>query len=219
MPRPVSLLVPALLALALGLSACAPCPGNPPAGAGPLFADDFSKTDSSWDIYTGAEGTVNYDHGQYLIRVDQPQKYLWGTPGLNLTDTAITVDALYAAGPVNNEFGVLCRFSQSGDKSSFYFFVISSDGYYASGKVIKDKLTYLDPQDHQASSVISTDLAAVHHLTATCQGSQMSLALNGQPLAAFNDGDLQRGDIGLIVGTFDEPGAAIHFDNVVVKQP
>jgi hypothetical protein len=203
----------------LAASACAPRSSSPPRDPNLLFTDDFSKADSGWDTYTGAEGAVAYDNGQYLIRVDEPQLYLWGTPGLNLTDAAIEGEATYAAGPVNNEFGVMCRFAKNGDQSSFYFFVISSDGYYASGKVVKDKLTYLDPKDFQASSAISTDPAAVHHLAATCQGNKLSFSLNGVPLAAFEDSDLKRGDAGLIVGTFDEAGASLHFDNVVIRKP
>ncbi len=219
MPRPLNLLARLTLLGLLAAAACAPRSSGTPGDPNLLFSDDFSKTDSGWDTYSGAEGAVAYDGGQYLIRVDQPQLYLWGTPGLNLADATIDVDATYASGPANNEFGVMCRFAKSGDQSSFYFFVISSDGYYASGKVVKDRLTYLDPKDFQASSLIPTDLSAVHHFSATCQGSKMSFALNGAPLAAFEDGDLKRGDAGLMVGTFDEPGAGVHFDNVVIKKP
>lgn len=202
----------------LAASACAPSP-NPTPSDGRLFADDFTTTDTGWDQYTGAEGTVNYYQGQYLIQVDQPNLYLWGTPGLNLTDATVEADATHAAGPVNNEYGLICRFTKNGDKSSFYFFVISSDGYYVSGKIVKNQLTYLSPADFQASPVIQTGPAAVNHLTATCQGETFSFAVNGQPLSQFTDSQLPRGDIGLLAGTFDEGGAGIHFDTVSVRQP
>ncbi len=210
----------ALLVLAaLAAGACTPRPNGPPADPSLLFKDDFSQTDSGWDQYTGAEGTANYDQGQYLITVEQSSIYLWGTPGLDLTDAAMQADATYAAGPVNNEYGLMCRFTKTGDKSSFYFFVISSDGYYASGKVVKDQLTYLDPPDFKASSTIHQATTEANHLAATCQGKTMTFTVNGQPLASFQDGDLTHGDIGLLAGTFDEPGVAIHFDNVVVRKP
>lgn len=207
------------LAAALLASACSPQAAVTPGDANLLFKDDFSQPTSGWEKYTGAEGQVGYDNGQYLIRVDQPQIYLWGTPGLNLTDLTMDVDAAYSAGPLNNEFGVICRFAKNGDKSSFYFFAMSSDGYYASGKVVQNKLTYLDPKDFQASKAIQTGAAATNHLAVGCQGNRMTLAVNNTPLSDFVDNDLKQGDVGLIAGTFDEGGVAIHFKNVVVRKP
>ena len=147
-------LVRLIVMVTLVTSACAPRPGGPPGDANLLFKDDFAKTDSGWDKYTGAEGTVDYAEGQYLIKVDKPNIYLWGTPGLNLTDSILEVDATYAAGPVNNEFGVICRLAENGDQKSFYFFFISSDGYYATGKVVKNKKTFLGAPGAQSSAAI-----------------------------------------------------------------
>ena len=206
------------LLLLMFAAACVP-PTSPPASDGRLFADDFADTGSGWDQYTGAEGTVNYDQGHYVIQVDQPNLYLWGTPGLNLTDAVVEAEATHAAGPVNNEYGLICRFTKSGDKSSFYFFVVSSDGYYVSGKIVKNQLTYLDPVDFQEAAAIHTGAGAANHLSATCQGQTFTFAVNGQPLSQFTDSDLPYGDIGLLAGTFAEAGAGIHFDNVEVNQP
>ncbi len=219
MPKLLFRLSALLIFTTLAAGACAPRPAGPSSDPNLLFKDDFTKTDSGWDQYSGAEGTVNYDQGQYLIKIEQPKIYLWGTPGLSLTDAVVEADAAHAAGSVNNEYGLICRFAKNGDKSSFYFFVISSDGYYASGKVVKDELTYLDPSDFKASPVIRQAPTETNHLAATCQGNTLSFTINGQPLAKFQDGDLTHGDVGLLAGTFDEPGVAIHFDNVVVRKP
>ena len=205
-----------LLAAACASQAPAPTPGSAPLA---LLQDDFSQPTSGWDKYTGAEGQVGYDNGHYLIRVDQPQIYLWGTPGLNLADSTVDVDASYVSGPLNNEFGVICRFAKNGDTSSFYFFAISSDGYYVSGKVVQNALTDLDPKDFAPSKAVRIGASAVNHLSATCQGNRMTLALNGAPLSAFVDDDLKFGDVGLLAGTFDQGGVAIHFDHLVVKKP
>jgi hypothetical protein len=219
MPKLLLRLSALLVLTALAASACAPRPSGPSADPGLLFKDNFSTTDTGWDQYTGAEGTVNYDQGQYLIKIEQPKIYLWGTPGLDLTDALVEAEAAYAAGPVNNEYGLICRFTKNGDKSSFYFFVISSDGYYASGKVVKNQLTYLDPSDFKASPVIQPGPTAVNHLAATCQGNTLTFAVNSQPVSKFRDSELTHGDIGLLAGTFDEAGVGIHFYDVVVRKP
>ncbi len=212
---------PIWLALVVTLlaSACAPRPRGVPGDPNLLFKDDFASADSGWDKYTGAEGAVGYAEGQYQIRVDEPNIYLWGTPGLDFTNTALEADATYAAGPANNEFGLICRFTESDNKKNFYFFFISSDGYYVAGKVVKDKKTYLNAPDFQSSDAIKKDLGAVNHLSATCAGNQMSFAVNGTALGQFQDAELKHGDIGLIVGTYDEGWVDIRFDNLTARKP
>lgn len=184
-----------------------------------LLQDDFSNLESGWDSYSDLEKTLNYDNGQYVIALDVLDKIVWTTPQLDFTDVKFDVDTAYLTGPINNEFGVMCRYAKQGDAHSFYFFVISSDGYYALGKVIQNKRTILDPADYAPSDAIRLGETEVNHLTATCDGSHMSLAINGTPVGAFTDTELTHGDVGLLAGTFDEAGVKIHFDNVEVRRP
>jgi len=43
--------------------------------------------------------------------------------------------------------------------------------------------------------------------------------VNGELIAEASDSTFSNGDIGLIVGSFDEPGVDIWFDNLSVKNP
>ncbi len=211
------------LAAGLLAAACTP-PGTPapPGTPGVIFYDDFSQTTSGWDQHTGSDATTDYDNGRYLIAVEEPGVDVWGRPGLELTDLSLDVDARYLAGPTNNEFGVFCRYSRSSDgRNSFYFFLISSDGYYALGKVVNDVRTILNPEagSFQPAPAVRLEPEAVNHLAATCHGNQFALAVNGTPSGEFTDDALPQGDIGLLAGTFDEGGVRIDFDNVVVRPP
>lgn len=211
------------MVLASSLAAC----GGPAGGAtqGPpsvIFQDDFSNPNSGWDAHTGADVTTDYVDGRYLIAVEEPLVDVWAKPGLELSDVALTVDAQYAAGPANNEYGVMCRYRRGGDgKHSFYFFFVSSDGYYALGKVEQDVRQVLSPSDSsfEASDAIRLQPGEVNQLSATCQGTRFSLSVNGTLLGEFEDNALPRGDVGLIAGTFDEGGVRIEFDNFVASQP
>src|SRR5438270_3951571 len=212
------------LSLSLFLAAgCAPArPAATPPAAGVLFQDDFSNPNTGWDKHAGADVTTDYDNGQYLIAVQQPAVDVWAQPGLDLTDVAVQVQAQYSAGPVNNEYGVMCRYQRGGEgKSSFYFFFISSDGYYALGKVANDVRTILSPAQGspQPTTAIKPETDAVNVLSATCQGSHLALAVNGTPVGEFTDDTLKHGDIGLVAGTYDEGGVKIHFDNLVARHP
>ena len=193
-----------------------------PAAPGVLFQDDFSNPDSGWDVHSGADMTVNYTDGRYLISVAEPGVNVWARPGLNLSDLRLEAESWYGAGPINNEYGLLCRYERHGDGSnSFYFFFVSSDGYYALGKVVRDVRTILSPPEgsYQPTDALRLEPDASNALAATCAGSQFSLAVNGVTVGEFTDEELNRGDIGLIAGTFDEGGVEIYFDNVVVRDP
>ncbi|MEP7357239.1 MAG: hypothetical protein ABI847_08365, partial [Anaerolineales bacterium] len=193
-----------------------------PLPPGVLFQDDFSNPNSGWDRHTGADLTTDYDAGQYLVAITDPGVDVWGQPGLDLTDLAFTADTQYAAGPANNEYGLMCRYQRGGDgKNSFYFFLVSSDGYFALGKVIKDVRTILSPTEgsFQPTSALLPAPDAVNQLQAVCQGDHFSMSVNGTPVGDFTDNDLTQGDIGLVAGTFDEGGVKIHFDNVLVRKP
>jgi hypothetical protein len=224
-PRWRSILTLAVGALAIVTAWVALTP-RPPVRRAPryddpnlLLKDDFSNVDSGWTSESDLEKTLNYDNGQYVIALDVTDTIVWATPQLDFTNVVFDVDTAYFAGPVNNEFGVMCRYTQQGNAHSFYFFVISSDGYYALGKVIKNQRTILDPADYAPSDLIRLSETDVNHLTATCNGSQMSLAINDAPVGAFTDSELTHGDVGLLAGTFDEAGVKIHFDNVEVRRP
>lgn len=207
----------------LAVAGCAPArPSSTPLPAGVLFQDDFANPDSGWDKHTSADVTTNYDNGRYLIAVGQPSVDVWAQPGLDLTDVTVQVQSQYDAGPANNEYGLMCRYQRGGDgKSSFYFFFISTDGYYALGKVSKDVRKILGPAEGspQPTRAIKQQTDAVNELTATCQGNHLSLAVNGTQVGEFTDDELKRGDIGLVAGTYDEGGVKIHFGNLVARRP
>jgi hypothetical protein len=70
-----------------------------------LFQDDFSRTSSGWSRYQAATLLSDYDRGAYRILILAPDTDAWSTPGLDISDVQIEVDATKAGGPDNNYFG------------------------------------------------------------------------------------------------------------------
>jgi hypothetical protein len=213
----------ALCVLAAALAACAQAGGrSTPSEPGVLFIDDFTDPASGWDRHSGADLTTDYVDGRYLIAVEEPGVNVWARPGLNLTNVVVEAQTQYGAGPENNEYGLLCRYERHGDgRNSFYFFFVSSDGYYALGKVVRDVRTILSPPEgsFQPTEALRLEPDAANTLTAVCSGSSFSLAVNGAVVGEFTDTALARGDIGLIAGSYDEGGVRIYFDDVSVRTP
>lgn len=218
MVRPPTRLLGLAAAALTVLAACTPQPTARPGDI--ILQDDFSNPQSGWDRHTGLDLTTDYVDGAYLVAVEPANVDAWGLAGLDLNDAQIEAEARRAAGPLDNAFGVICRYTLSGDQDNFYFFLVSSDGYFGAGKVVKDEYTFLNPAgDFEPLDAVQTGPDAVNRLQAVCRGDTMTLTVNGVAAAEFKDDALRHGDVGLIAGTFNAGGVKIAFDNVIVKQP
>jgi hypothetical protein len=180
-----------------------------------LFQDDFSDPSSGWDQVNEDEGSTDYVNGEYRIYVDEANYDIWANPGLNFTDTVIEVEANKVGGPDDNDFGVICRYQ---DLDNFYFFIISSDGFYGVAKVINGEQELIDMENMEESDAINQGSAS-NLIRADCVGNQLTLYINGEKVADTNDSQYSSGDVGLIAGTFDTAGTDVHFDNFVVREP
>lgn len=210
----------ATLILALASLACqfsvplAPTPTPLTQPGETLFYDDFTNPSSGWDHFASAEGTMDYDGSGYRFLVNALQANFWSTPGKSFRDVRMEVDVAKLGGPDENRIGLLCRFTEG----NYYFFLVSSDGYYTIGKYIGGKVIQLGQSEMQFSEAVHTGLA-VNHLRADCIGDTFTLYINGSPVAQAQDGDFVEGDVGLLAGTFNQPGVDVIFDNFVVLKP
>ncbi len=218
------LLLPLTLVL---LAACAgwPLAGRPQPTAAPsprppalhvLFQDDFSDPASGWDTVQEKDAVIAYTEGRFRIWLNYPHTMIWANPHLHFTDTRTEVDAIKMTGPDDNAFGLLCRYR---DENHFYFFLISSDGYYGIGKADDQGQTLLTGNGNMDFSKAIHQGHTPNHLRADCVGPTLTLYVNGQRLAQVEDTDFTEGDVGLMVNTFAQPGADIAFDNFAVFQP
>jgi hypothetical protein len=182
-----------------------------------LFRDDFSDVTSGWDRTSTSDGGTDYADGAYRISVDKPQADLWANPGLTFTDVRVEVDATKAGGPDNNDFGVICRYRNS---DNFYAFWISSDGFVGIVRYLRGEFQVLgDPNGEMKRSSAVEQGQATNHIAAECIGSTLRLIVNGTLVDELEDSSHPDGDVGLMAGTFNLPGAEIVFDNFVVLRP
>ncbi len=207
-------LIICLAAVSLLLQACtlpwdAQKPGNV------LYKDDFSNATSGWDRVDEADRATDYAAGVYRILVKGKNIDVWARPGLSFGDVRVEVEGTKAGGDDNNDFGVICRYQ---DDQNFYFMVISSDGYYGIAKRKEGQVSLLGNTMMVSSDQIKQG-AATNHLRADCVGSTLRLFINEVMVFETQDTDYQKGDVGLLAGSFDNPGTEILFDNFVVLKP
>ena len=118
------------------------------------------------------------------------------------------------AGPLNNEFGVIFRL---GDENNFYFYSLSSDGYYHLRKLVDGEWETLI--DWTESTAINTGEASANVLGLLAEGPQISLLVNGTVLDSVADDAFAQGSLALGVGTIDEGGVEIAFEDLTLWQP
>jgi len=210
-------LIIALLSSFFFLVSCSPAstptPTSPPPSDTVLFQDNFDDSTSGWDRFANDGGMMDYFEGQYRMLVLIPGMNFWSTPEKNFSDVRIEADVLKLAGPDENRMGLMCRY-QNGN---YYFFIISNDGYYAIGKFIGNQSILIGQEQMQANTVIQPNM--INHLRADCVGNALTFYVNFMQIASVEDGDLKSGDVGVLAGTFSQPGVDVSFDNFVVLQP
>lgn len=209
-------LITAISIFMLSILACATLTnGNRESTGGILFQDDFSDPSSGWDRVRNDQGITDYDNGVYRIYVNDSNIDYWANPNLNFTDGIIKVDAVKVGGPDDNDYGIICRYQDAGN---FYFFIISSDGYYGIGKM-KDEQQELISNENLLPSDEINQGEGTNSIQADCIEDTLTLHVNDRQLSRVTDEDFPSGDVGLIAGTYDENGTDIHFDNFRVFEP
>ena len=180
-----------------------------------LFSDDFSTRENDWTHLVNDGGVMDYNAGGFRFYIREPNLNYWTTAGQSFKDVRIEVDALQYSGPEENRLGVMCRYR---DDNNYYFFVISTDGYYAIGKLKEGVQSLLGQNAMRYASAIQTGVS-INHLRAECQGSTLRLYINDSPVALVDDLDFVEGDVGLLAGTFDKGELDVLFDDFQVLQP
>lgn len=180
------------------------------------FQDDFNNPKSGWlRTHDTKNGDLDYVDGAYEIIINRRNAILWSGPGLEFTDVQIEADVINISGPMNNDFGLVCR---ARDENNFYFLAISNDGYYGIGKV-QDGFQQLIGMTNMPPSEDIFQGHRSNHLRADCIGEYLTLFVNGVHQITVQNSEFRSGDVGVFAGNFEEPGTQVRFDNFSVLQP
>ena len=211
------------LLLVLSLSACDQLPlaaqflkqTDQTNSTGILYSDDFSDARSGWDRLQASSGMSDYKKDTYQILVNEPNVDLFANPRLSLKDVIVEVSATRIAGPDQNNFGVICRYR---DEKNFYAAQISSSGYAGIFRMKDGQYKLLGLKEMLPVPAILGG-NATNRIRFECVGPTLLLIVNDAPVDIREDGSFEIGDVGLIAGTYDQPGVHIAFDDFTVSQP
>jgi hypothetical protein len=175
-----------------------------------IYSDDFNDSETGWGEIFEPDTVRQYGGSRYHIIAKGNDVFTWSKSGRDFADFVLEVDATQDEGPSNNSYGLLFR---SEDAEHFYRFGISGDGFYFLDKSVGSE--WVPVIDWTESPYINRGQAS-NRLKVTCAGSQITLHVNDQHLAAVTDDSYDHGDIGLFAASFAEPNVHITFDNLKV---
>ena len=180
-----------------------------------IFQDDFSDTNSGWEVGDYDDGSVGYKDGAYFVTSNSNGGTMWGVANHSFDNLALEVDATQvSAGPEsNNDYGAVCREQGDGDG---YYMLISGDGYCA---IIKAEGKEFQTLVEWAESNAVRKGNATNRIRVVCNGSTLEMFVNGQRVATAEDSTYATGDIALTATTYEGQATEIHFDNLVVQKP
>ncbi|MGD8455510.1 MAG: serine protease [Anaerolineales bacterium] len=216
--RPINLALPMIEAARQGHVSVAE---NPPAlpdedipdQGSVLYQDDFSNPNSGWPEGEDDEVSHGYVSGEYHIEVDVNDTFTWATSYDSYGDVIIDVDTRVVTSSGDGDYGIVCRYQ---DRDNFYGLEVSEDDYITIWKFVEGEyFSLIDWVYSDYIAKIGEDL----HITAGCVGDKLTLAVNGALLAEARDSDLSTGDVGIVVGTYENPGVVVGFDNFKVSSP
>jgi hypothetical protein len=182
---------------------------------GALFADDFSNAKSGWGSAQAQPGQAGYADGAYRFRIEAAGVNFWSHPGRSYTFSRTEVDVAPVPDTTPGRMGLLCRLV---DNQNFYFFVVSSDGYFGIGKTKEGQANLLGMEQMARHEAIHTD-GQVNRLRADCIADLLIFYVNDTLVGSAIDSEFERGDVGILAGSFEQGGVDILFDNFVVYKP
>ncbi|HPT23294.1 MAG TPA: hypothetical protein PLN80_01970 [Anaerolineaceae bacterium] len=180
-----------------------------------LYQDDFTNEESGWESISNVYELKGYSSAGYLISVNLPNSRSWSTSGYLYKNPKVSVEVRKITGPADTNYGLVCRYL---DPDNYYSFLISPDGYYAIMKKQNGSTSILGAKQFTHSDAIQKD-DGLNELTATCDGENLILAVNGSELMTVQDSTFQRGEVGVILETRAQDGASSLFMNFEVSRP
>jgi len=180
-----------------------------------LFRDNFTSTSSGWDQEHDTDYVLEYKNGAYhaVVNAKGGGQSVWH--GDSYTNVSVEVDAAFNAGPDDAMIGVSCRYTNN---VGGYGFEFAKNGTYG---IYIYQQGYVDSLDENTLDPNTIHPTGPNHIEGICNGSTLTLMLNGVALMQVDDTTYTSGGAGLIIRTGDSgaPGVDANFNQFLVKGP
>jgi hypothetical protein len=173
----------------------------------------FNVDDGSLDTESDEDVRRTFAAGTYRVRVDVSETIGWSELESEASDFYAEVATYHLDGPLDNELGMLFRYA---DDDNFYFFAVTSDGYYRLDQQVDGE--WVTVIDWQASDAINTGEGSYNLVGLLTEGTSVTLLVNDTVLESVTIDSGPGAGLALGVGTFDDGGVEIAFEDLKLWQ-
>jgi hypothetical protein len=207
-----------------------------------LYVTSFDDFNEDWTQYQGRLSSEVTD-GVLRISVDEAVAGPYSVMSPHVGDFDMRVQARAVEGPEDNAFGIVFR---EQDPNNFFYFEISSDGWYQISRLLNGQSHYLSTWIE--TPYVNQGIGAVNTLRVVGRGDQFQFYVNDQTLllcipddpndeSTYNflqdvcvdgamldtlvDDHFPTGRLGVVATTIpgSDTGVVVDFDNVLVYVP
>ncbi len=199
--------------------------GTPAPSAHVLLYDDFSDAAASrLQLAADADARYGLSRKAYFIAASKPLLLSWSLINQSYQDVSIQVDTRLSNGPSSTASGLIFRYQND---RNYYLFNVACNGFY-NLELLKDDIpvVLIDWTPSEAIRQLAAQAAAGpgqprpraarNTLRVELQDEHITLFVNGVKLEETIDDTFSRGRVGLALNTFDEGGAMMCFDNLMI---
>jgi serine/threonine protein kinase len=210
-PTPTDTLTPSTTPTEIGTPTITPSPLPTTTPWGLLLHDDFS----SYNYWVRGEDESEYNKryvkdGEYYILVGTEDTGSYDVAATaNYSDFELEVDARLLNTPTRYDYGVIFR-ARDGD--NYYAFVVHSDTSGRFRQKVNGVWQHTSAQTGYLPTSLQQSVGESRHIKLVCQGSQCEAFVNGYRVSQGSTLESRDGQVGIIVGTFEEP-VEVAFDN------
>ncbi len=208
----------------------------------------FDDSADDWDLYEGILSAQIVNGGRLQLKAGDVNSGPFSSSHPHFADFDVRTEAIPVAGPLDNGYGIIFRLQDQDNTNpsddSYFWFMISSDGYYQVMRVLDGQQKIIS--DWIPSPAIQGGLGVSNWLRVVAVNDQFTFYINGQPaflclpdnpegastynellggcvsgqmVSALADSTIPSGRLGVIVHAYDEPGVVVDFDHFVVYGP
>lgn len=179
--------------------------------AGVLLLEDFSDEAGGWITEETDVVERGYEDDEYFIDVLEPGNVVWSFAADDYRNVVMEIDITYAGEADIAAYGLSCRRNQDNNMYEVHLFpdqevvIWRVDDF--GGRVALQRWTDVVPLEPGEARNI---------LRMACMGDTIAVAVNGVYLGSVTDSTYQHGQVGLVVGSFEEGDVEVRFDNLAV---
>ena len=177
-----------------------------------ILEDEFSDNRNVWALGGDENGSVDIFDGQLVIDLDLDSYVQWSSLPDIYPSLMMVTEGQFINSVGDGEAGFICGLK---DQDNFTVLEVSEDGFFTIWKYEDD--AFISLVDWTFSEVI--DLSQPFKLSAYCGADRLVLALNDIILVETRDPNYTPGYVGLMAGTWDNPGVTVGYDTFVIMAP